>query len=230
MSVELALYVTRIDSVGLPELLADPSLGSCEPVGLNADLSEVREVLSESVAGPSRADLALLDGLLVEPPHRVLPALPHRLAADMRFWQWLCVAELKDVVWHRWHGSVPDSPADVLAANPALSDRFLGDSTLHGVSRNALARLWWCAETLRSDQDGYGLARQALARQDLFQAIFERQFGLYPPVARTCLRRFGGDDVSEREWREGTRRLNHYLTTLVLESLSEDGILDILSG
>lgn len=230
MSVELGLYVTRITDVGLPELLADPSLVSSEPVGISADFSEVGEVLSASVASPDRAGSAVLDGRLVEPLHRAMSDLPHRLATDMRFWHWLCVAQLQEVVWHRWHGVIPDSPAAVLTANPALSDRFLGSNTLHGVSRNALARLWWCAESLRSDQDGYGLARQALAKQDLFQAIFERQFGLYPPAARACLRRFGGGDVSEKEWRDGTRRLNHYLTTIVLESLSEEDILELLAG
>ena len=110
-----------------------------------------------------------------------------------------------------------------------MMERFLGAGTLRGTSRNALARLWWCAESLSSGQDGYRLARQALARQDLFQAIFERQFGLYPPAVRACLRRFGNSGVSEREWRDGTRRLNHYLTTIVLEALSEDEILELLS-
>jgi hypothetical protein len=229
VSTELGRYVRRIDAVELPNLLANPALVHSEPVSLNVDFSAVKDVLvsagSENSGGVGQASL---DTQLVEPLHRAMPSLSHRAATDMRFWHWLCIVVLPDVVWYRWHGGIPDSPADVLTENPAMAERFLGASTLRGMSRNALARLWWCAETLYSEQDGYDLARQALTRQDLFQAIFERQFGLYPPAALACLRRFGNGKVSEREWREGTRRLNHYLTTIVVEALSEEDILRLL--
>jgi Family of unknown function (DUF6339) len=230
VSMELYRYIRRIGSADLSELLANPSLVNSEPVNMIADFSTVKEVLASACSDDTgRIDLASLDGHLAEPLHQAMPELPHRLATDMRFWHWLCIAGLPDVVWCRWYGRVPDSPADVLAGNPSMVERFLGAGTLRGTSRNALARLWWCAESLCSGQNGYGLARQALARQDLFQAIFERQFGLYPPAARACLRRFGNSGVSEREWRDGTRRLNHYLTTIVLEALSEDEIMGLLS-
>ncbi len=230
MKVELRRYVRYIDDASLPRLLAEPDLEVTELLGITADFSQILQTcVRTDNPGRGRSDLALLDGRLVEPLHQAMLDLPHRVATDMRFWHWLCISALQEVVWHRWYGDTSDSPADALAKSDTLSERFLGSSTLHGVSRNSLARLWWCAETLYSEQDGYDLARQALARQDLFQAVFERQFGLYPPAARACLRRFGNGNVSEREWRDGTRRLNHYLTTIVLESLSEEDILDLLS-
>jgi hypothetical protein len=68
---------------------------------------------------------------------------------------------------------------------------------------------------------------EALANQDFFQAIFERKFGLYPPAARACLDVLR--DASEDERREATKRLNHYLTTIVLENLTEGDIRELLA-
>jgi hypothetical protein len=131
-------------------------------------------------------------------------------------------------VWKRWLGNIPDSPAVALESG-SLWQRFLGNqsgkSTLSGMSRQALARLWWCAEILGTE-DGYRLARTAVRRQDLYQAVFEREFGLYPPAARACIKFFDGR--SENEAREGTRRLNQLLSTLVLETLDEDDIMQML--
>ena len=225
MSIALRRYVELTDPRALPRLLVDPPSAASEPLGLTADFQELRAVFKKLLEERQGGDRAAWDGELVEPLHCALRVLSHRVAADMRFWHWLSVAELAEVVWHRWHGSVPDPLPETIG--PSLTGRFLGSPTLHGVSRNALARLWWCAESLYSEVDGYSLARQALAKQDLFQAIFERKFGLYPPAARACLRKFR--DASEEEWREGTRRLNHYLTTIVLEALMEDNILALLS-
>lgn len=224
MSTELRRYAEPCSVRDLPRLLADPTAAPSEPLGLTRDFQQVRAVFQRLLEEKPGDDRAAWDAELVEPLHRALRGLSYRVAADMRFWHWMCIAQFQDLVWHRWYGGVPDPLPEI---RPALAGRFLGSPTLHGVSRNALARLWWCAESLYSDAEGYSLARQALAKQDLFQAIFERKFGLYPPAVRACLRKFR--DAGEEAWREGTRRLNHYLTTIVAEALSEEEIAALLS-
>ena len=84
------------------------------------------------------------------------------------------------------------------------------------MSRNTFARLWWTAEQLGGD---YDLARLALSRQDMFQAIFERIFGLYQPAARAALSRF--PPASEDAVRTAARWLNYVGSTTVLELLNE---------
>ncbi len=229
MSLELERYVRPVRENELARLVADPAAIETEPIGTVADLAEVREVFEGVLAEyPQwrRAERAVLDRALAEPLHRALAHLTPRQASDMGLWHWLCIAALPDVVSWRWYGAATISPEAL--QQRSLAERFLGAGTPRGISRNALARLWWCAESLYSADDGYHLTRQVLTRQDLFQAVFERDFGLYPPAARACVRHFEG--ASEEEWRRGTLRLNHYLTTIVLETLSEEDMLELLSG
>jgi hypothetical protein len=229
MGTTLQRYVHPLRSTQeLLSVLADGSAVPAESVGVKADLSPIRrkidQLVRETPAGDKRS---WWDAELVEPLHRELHGLPVRVAADMRFWHWLCTAEFSELVWRRWApgGEVPDRPEEVLTT--ALVGRFLGSATLHGVSRNCLARLWWCAHALFSDKDGYRLVRAALAKQDLFQAIFERKFGLYAPAARACIRRLRNS--AEKDFRSATEKLNQYLTTIVLESLNEKDVEKLLS-
>lgn len=226
---DLKRYVRQVRQRELGRLLKDLSGVESEPVGAEADLAEVKDVFQgvlKKYPEWRRIDRAVLDRELVEPLHRSLAHLPRRDALDMRLWHHLCTIELYDVVCFRWYGAAAVPPEAV--EQRSLAERFLGAPTLRGVSRNALARLWWCGESLYTVDDGYRLAHEVLEKQDLFQAIFERDFGLYPPAARACVRYFR--DSSESEWRAGTLRLNHYLTTITLETLSEDGVLGLLSG
>ncbi len=222
----LKRYADPVRHAQLALVLERPAFLPVEGTGASADFTGLRESFARLLEEtPEGAERSFWDARLVEPLHRALD-ISHRLAADMRLWHWLCISELREIVWERWHGRVPDNIGEALSES--LAGRFLGTATLNGVSRNALARLWWCGETLKTGDatDPYALARKALERQDLFQAIFEREFGLYPPAARACLKRYR--DASPRQFRKGTRMLNHSLTTIALESLTESDILAIL--
>jgi hypothetical protein len=222
----LRRYVRLIKDDELPHLLLLPTHVESEAIGVTADLSKVATILK---AAPRKNDSerASWDSAFAEPLHQALK-LPRRVASDMKFWHWLTISVLSDLVWIRWNGSVPSDVAATLSTKPSLAERFLGSATLRGVSRNALARLWWCADALYSKGDGYQLVREALSKQDLFQAIFERQFGLYPAAARACLKTLS--NKSEGEWREATRKLNHYLTTIVVESLTEEQVAELIQA
>ena len=181
-------------------------------------LAESVERLAASAVGSQ------IDSFLVEPLHTHLSALTRGQAADMRVWHWLCAVAFPELVWHRWRDEGPPDP-DMLpqTLTTAVVRRFLGTSTLAGVSRNTLARLWWTGEHLGGD---YELARFALSRQDMFQAIFERLFGVYEPAARAALAKFGGR--SEDEVRKATKWLNYAASTTALELLDQEAIEAIL--
>lgn len=222
----LKRYTDPVRHAQLALALERPTYLPVESIGTSADFTVLRETFARlRRETPEGAERSFWDAGLVEPLHKALD-ISHRQAADMRLWHWLCVSELQDIVWERWHGKIPDNCAEALSES--LAGRFLGTATLNGVSRNALARLWWCGETLRTGdgREPYSLARNALERQDLFQAIFEREFGLYPPAARACLKKY--QEAQAKQFRKGTRMLNHYLTTIAVESLTESDILEIL--
>lgn len=229
MTTELRRFVVPLTVSQLGSALANPTRFETEPVGIIVDLDQVRNVFdafARQNVTASSLERAQLDRLLAVPLHTALTDLSRRSATDMHMWHWLCVSEFRDFVWYRWYGRIPQDLAGIIS--PSLAERFLGAPTLHGISRNALARLWWCAESLYSDADGYDLACVALASQDFFQGIFEREFGLYLPAAKACVRVLR--DSSEDERREATKVLNHYFTTVAAEALSENQIVhDLLS-
>jgi hypothetical protein len=189
-----------------------------EPLGTPMALDSVREAVAsvgEDITGSG------IDRRLVAPLHEALP-MTHREAADPRVWQWLCVAEFPEVVWRRWHGEVPPPESLGEALKAQMYPRFLCRASLNGISRNALARLWWTAEQLGD----YGLAQRALGNQDMFQNVFERFFGIYPAAARACLDRFEGR--SEAEIRLAAKWLQQRASTTVLEGLEEREVAAIL--
>jgi hypothetical protein len=223
MKVPLHRYPRPLRGTDLPDALRHPGVFNPEPLGIEADFDRFCNEV-ERCYGDQR-DRASWDARLVEPLHRALRHLSRRLATDMGLWHWLCTAQFRDLVWRRW--SPENQPASLPEqVPPSVAERFLGSQSLRGFSRNALSRLWWAAECLVDQNGNYMWARRILEKQDLFQAIFERRFGLYPPAARACLKKYWQAD--EQKWREGTKWLNHYLTTLVAESLAEDEILALL--
>jgi hypothetical protein len=153
-----------------------------------------------------------------------LKSLPAADAADMRVWHWLTAEQFPAFVWRRWRSAgTPNENELETALSSSMVRRFAGSSTLAGVSRNTFARLWWTAQALDGD---YELARFALSKQDMFQAVFERQFGLYPPAARAALERFRG--LSEVDVREAAKWLNFAASTTLLEALDQGDIDEVL--
>lgn len=179
-------------------------------------LSESLAALSEDLRG------SRLDQAMVEPVHRGLAGLTRSEAADMRTWHWVCAIAFPELVTRRWQMDATTASSPTTITDSVLS-RFAGTASLVGVSRNTFARLWWTAEQLGGD---YDLARLALSRQDMFQAIFERLFGLYEPAARGALSRF--PTASEDAVRTAARWLNYVGATTVLEMLSEAEVALIL--
>ncbi|HYF80526.1 MAG TPA: DUF6339 family protein [Symbiobacteriaceae bacterium] len=228
---DLQRYVKAVSPERLPALLKAPGSLQVAPLGVAANLSEVRETFAQlSQVGSTERERSVWDRELVQPLHQALRSISRRDASDMRFWHWMCVNQFPMFVWARWHGQVV-APADapgILGNQPALVERFLGTASLRGVSRNALARLWWCAETLSDGGRDYSLVREALINQDFFQAIFERKLGLYPATARVLLRVLR--DAKEKQRRDVIKRLNHYFTTIVQESLEEEEIERLLTS
>jgi len=217
----------------LAEVMEDSSRIESESLDITADFSEVRDVFGRFYSANPQASSVIrakLDRELAMPLHRSLLGLSRRKATDMQFWQWLCVCEFKDIVWYRWYGRIPTTFSGIIT--PPLAERFLGAPTLHGVSRNTFARLWWCAEPLYSEEDGYDLVHIALSRQDFFNQMFERLFCLYIPAARAFVRVFrdsSQDEIREAakedEIREAAKELDHYFTTIVAEALNEEDII-----
>lgn len=216
---ELALHEHQLETA-----LTNPAAFRTVALNVSTSFDAFASHLTELIERDE--DPASWDRALVTHLHRALKAkVDRRTTLDPRFWHWLTTQPLREFVWCRWYGEVPDTPEEVLSS--ALAERFLGAASLHGFSRNAVARLYWAGETLYSDADDYRLAVEALHNQDFFQAIFERKLGLYRPAAVACLKAL--KDYDEKGRRDAVKRLNHYLTTISAETLQVEELEAVLT-
>jgi uncharacterized protein DUF6339 len=220
---QIRRYVEVPNPRRLGELLSNPDRLTSEPIGIDADLDEFDRMAEQGLSGDERSKA---DALMAVSLHKAFNGqITLRDASDMKVWHWFAVASRPALVWRRWTGQVPLEPEQALTAS--LKARFLGAPTLNGVSRNTFARLWWCAETLRSGSD-YSLAVTVLQKQDLFQAVFERRFGLHRPAAVSFITQFA--DKGEQRWRDAAKRLDYRLSTVVLETLAEKEIGELVEA
>jgi hypothetical protein len=228
MPTELRRFTRLLRPDELPEALTNPDMFETVSLDITVDLTEVCRIVDDLITntskGSTRQALAAWDEEMVEPLHAAFEGVPRRLLSDMRVWHWLCTGVFRDFVLARWCSEQAAEAFDDLTA--AERGRFLGGGSLNGVSRNALARLFWCGEALWSHDDGYQLARAALHRQDFFQAVFERKFGLYRPAARACVVKLA--DATELTWRNSLKGLNFCLSTMVVEAMDESAVGELL--
>lgn len=205
--IDLLRYEREVHPEQVSELLSDPSAVQVTSVGGTIDPDIMNEIADQFANTPYRQRTAM-DSKIVRLFHQSMPKLPRRTTTDMRFWHWLCLVPFKKFVVVRW---LKTSNFDIPESMPlSRASRFVGTRSLHGVSRNALARIWWCAETLR-DGDDYSLAEKAISNQDFFQQSFERKFGLNKLVAKAYFEELS--DASKDQRRIVGRKLNHFFTT-----------------
>jgi hypothetical protein len=134
-------------------------------------------------------------------------------------WRYLAVVEFPDFVRCRWPYSDDSSERTFNSAR----EKFLRPaSDLYG---NALVRLWWMAELTR-DGDNYSLTRVALEHQELANDVFDRGYARYPPAVRATVDELR--DASSSVVSDTTTKLNHALSTIRLESLSESELREMV--
>ncbi|WP_262269590.1 DUF6339 family protein [Microvirga yunnanensis] len=194
------------------------------PITEKADLSLINDALS---SGEDSASRTALDQVLVEPVHRALAHLPRTLLLRPGLWHYLCMERYRDLVWERWwSGLRPGSVAEMLS-RPAKIRRFGCRPSMNGMARNALARLFWAGETLRSPDGDYSLARQVFTMQETHQQVFDNTFGLAPGVARAFVAAAQGRNNEEVQ-RMG-KSLNLFGSTIMLDYLDESDVAALLA-
>lgn len=185
------------------EPLADYELEFGRPVPL--------EALDEAMNAFAGRDLRPGDDAAMAIAVRAALPLSGREAADRNLWWWLTVRRYPRIVRCRWGKIDEDNIASL------SRERMLGQ-----VNRNALARLWWGAEMVRSLPDPELYTRLMFKNQDLFEAIIGRSLGRYPEALGVIL-----DELSSlhgKPAREIVRDFRFLLSTLVLEAISSDAL------
>lgn len=226
-------------------------------LGIEADLRFVENSIASLSVPPGRSQ-ATVDQSLVEPVFSALADLDRRTATDVGLWHWLAVGPLRSLVWLRWHTDIPQPGTVSAKQAERLAERFLGAASYRGLTHNAVGRLYWTVRFLAGDDaptaETFGLARTVLGDTDLHAGIFDREFCAYPPAARALTRvltsvpgttpgginttpeglreywrgRGESRNAAETTKRRLLRRLNHRFAGMILESLDDDELQDII--
>lgn len=167
------------------------------------------ESLDEALNVFAGRDLRPADDVAMAIAVRKALPLSAREAADRNLWWWLTLRRYPEIVRRRW--------------TKTGDDKFLSRERMLGqVNRNALARLWWGAEMVRSLPDPEAYTRLMFKNQDLFEAIIGRSLGRYPEALEVILNELS--PLHGKSAREIVRDLRFLLSTLVLEALSADAL------
>lgn len=130
-------------------------------------------------------------------------------AADRRIWSYLAAVRYPDYVRWRFPGS----------SGATSSKRFIG-----GDRDNALSRLWWGAEMTRNGSD-YRPTVGAFERQDIPNTWFALDAFHNKAAALAALRML--PTMGARPINRLSTAFNHYLTTIMLDSIAPTPLPDI---
>lgn len=146
-------------------------------------------------------------------------------ASDARLWTYFAHKRYYDYTVSRWVSGDQITDAKV-------RERFFYSKTGKGKLRNALARLWWYGKASydESYDDPYILTKILVAKQDIAQNIFERNFSRNTGLTRKILKvlhtmELNGELLPKREeFRSFSKALIRAGAFAVTDILSEQQI------
>jgi len=138
-------------------------------------LEPVRVVLDTAMERWDRSEAAASDSYVGPRLHAAL-RLSRREAGDRGVWRFL---GLWGADYVRWRFGPPEGVDDPDEA--AKAERFIGPDY-----KQAMARLWWMAETFRDGKD-YSTAALALTNQDIVNNLFRMSIANHRPTALASL-------------------------------------------
>lgn len=179
--------------------------------GVEVDLEDLKNLFATAIGRELDLDRETgLDGWLAPRLHALL-RLDRRQASNMGFWAWLAIDVLRPYVLYRWG---PESRAGAVTEY-----RFIG-----GVTRNAIARLWWYAEIGRNGPD-YKPVVAAFESAGTLQYAMELAYSRYRPAVIAFVDVANNLDSFEAK-KQLSKRINAYLSLQVLEAMGLPTELD----
>lgn len=181
-----------------------------KPTGVNFDDALARHLV-DYVVQREWSSVNEMDGWLAPRVHAAL-RFPRRLASDRGVWFWLAATAFKPYVEARFPKKLKESK------DPWW--RYTGDAL-----RNAVSRLWWGAEMLRSGPD-YSAVSPAFTTVRTFMFVSELRYSCYREGARAFARVASGVETGSPLGDDGSQELSkRFNTYLALDLLESHGTL-----
>lgn len=155
--------------------------------------------------------------------YEYLGSLDRANASDRRLWTYLAFSTYRDYMESRW------PLEEVTSWKGRVQDRWLmGNATRGRLVRHGISRLWWVASLTydpkktyplsRAAEDPFAYTREAFRNEDRLNAIFDREAGALPDLAKTVL---------EHAAQRGGRETDNHIRALMKEVTLVYGYRDI---
>jgi hypothetical protein len=158
--------------------------------------------------------------------HTALKQLPHRVAADERFWAYQTHVEYWQYMRRRW--PIEEAREESREQRARWRYFFSSGSRERALVRNGLARLWWYGETAYAPDldDPYELVPHLLSSQSVASDLVERSVSRCAGVASAVLRSLkaeadeGAPFTNRDQFRDLMRWLNLKGAVSVVDAVS----------
>ena len=137
---------------------------------------------------------------------------------DLRFWQYVCLNEIKDYCLWRWKID-EDSPSKI--------ERLIGAGGVTGFSKNSASRLFFPADCLLREVNGKELLEDfwSLTQNEL--SISQSTLSINPKIFVAMVKATNGLDGAATK--NAVVKLNLLKTSLFLDIMDEDEILSLIT-
>ena len=144
--------------------------------------------------------------------------LDKKYTFDLRFWQWICLNEIKEYCLWRW--KINEEAINKL-------DRFLGSGGVTGFSKNSASRLYFPAEGLLNEDQGEELLKDfwSLTQKEL--SISQSTLSINPKIFVALVKATKGLNTSDTN--KAIVKLNLIKSNQFLDIMDESEILELIS-
>ena len=144
--------------------------------------------------------------------------LDKKYTHDLRFWQWVCLNEIKEYCLWRWK---------INEESPKKLDRFLGSGGVTGFSKNSASRLYFPAKGLMEEDEGEVLLEDfwSLTQKEL--SISQSTLSINPKIFIALVKATKGLNTGETN--KAIVKLNLLKSNLFLDIMDESEILDLIT-
>lgn len=144
--------------------------------------------------------------------------LDKKFTYDLRFWQWVCINEIREYVLWRW-GIDEDSPKNFA--------RFLGAGGVTGFSKNSASRLFFPAANLLGKDDGDNLLKEFWKYTQKELSISQSTLSINPKIFYAIAK--ATKNLNGDETKDFIIHLNFLKSNLFLDIMDEDEISNLVA-
>lgn len=145
--------------------------------------------------------------------------LDKKFTHDLRFWQWICINEIREYIFWRWN---------INEDSPSKYPRFLGAGGVTGFSKNSASRLYFPAASLLNKDDGEDLLKEFWKFTQKELSISQSTLSINPKIFYAIAK--ATKNLNGDETKAFIIQLNFLKSNLFLDLMDENEISNLVTS